>query len=114
MGPASAAGSRWTMIGLSVATVFIPSMLRRFTGGCETVDVPGSTVRDIVNGLTELHPELAGRLLDDGQLRGNISVAIDGEVSTLGMLDSVEDESEVHFIPAISGGRTRSHADSLG
>ncbi len=102
------------MIELSVATVFIPSMLREFTAGCGTVDVSGTTVRDIVEGLTERYPDLAGRLLDGGDLRASISVAIDGEVSTMGMLDAVQDESEVHFIPAISGGRRHCYADPLG
>ncbi len=97
-----------------MATVFIPSMLRQFADECETVAVGGCTVREIVDGLIAVYPGLAGHLLDGRDLRGNISVAIDGEVSTMGMMDSVEDESEVHFIPAIAGGRQRFHADTLG
>ena len=97
-----------------MATVFIPTMLRPLAGGCEALEAPGSTVREVVEDLTRRYPKLRSRLLDGGQLRGNISVAIDGEVSTLGMLDKVEPGSEVHFIPAISGGRVRSNADPLG
>ena len=37
-------------------------------------------------------------------MKPNISVAIDGEVSALGLLDKVGENSEVHFIPAIGGG----------
>ena len=33
-----------------------------------------------------------------------LAVIIDGEVSLLGMLDKVQETSEVHFLPAIGGG----------
>ena len=88
-----------------MATVFIPSMLRPLAGGHDSLDVSGATVREVVENLVERYPGLRGRLLDDGQLPGNISVAIDGEISTLGLLDELEPDSEVHFVPAISGGR---------
>ncbi len=102
------------MIELSVATVFIPTMLRPLAGNCETLDVSGSTVGEVVDALTGRYPALRGRLLDGGQLRGNISVAIDGEISTLGMLDDLDEDSEVHFIPAISGGRQETDAIAVG
>ncbi len=102
------------MIEILVATVFIPTILRPLAGNRETIDASGSTVAEVVNNLTQSYPELSGRLLEDGQLRGNISVAIDGEVSTLGMLDDVEEDSEVHFIPAISGGRKETDAVAVG
>ena len=79
-------------------------MLRPLAGDASEIEVRGATVREIVQNLTAAHPALGDRLLEDGQLRSNISVAIDGEVSTLGLLDTVESDSEVHFIPAISGG----------
>jgi len=33
-----------------------------------------------------------------------LSVAVDGRVSSLGMIQKVDEMSEVHFIPAIGGG----------
>ncbi len=89
-------------------------MLRPLAGGCESVAVRGATVRQVVEGLGELYPALTNRLVKEGRLRGNISVAIDGEVSTLGLLDRVEPDSEIHFIPAIQGGRRTDHANQLG
>lgn len=97
-----------------MATVFIPSMLRPLADGRETVEVSGSTVGELVGNLVAAHPELAGRLLDGDSLRSNISVAIDGEVSTLGLLDAVGTDAEVHFIPAIAGGRGGHDANALG
>ena len=87
-----------------VPTVFIPSLLRPFAGGRAEAPVAGSNVGEVIDNLLERYPELAGRLLEDGQLRGNLSIAIDGEIGTMGRLDRVEEDSEIHFIAAVSGG----------
>lgn len=97
-----------------MATVFIPSMLRPLADGRETLEVGGSTVGELVRNLAALYPGLAQRLLDGDRLRSNISVAIDGEVSTLGLLDAVGADAEVHFVPAIAGGRGGLGANDLG
>ena len=102
------------MIELPVAIVFIPSMLRPMVGDRSTVAVSGSTVREVVENLTLRYPSLRPRLLDKGQLRSSISVAVDGEISSLGLLDSLEEDSEVHFIPALAGGCGGPSAVSLG
>ncbi len=85
-------------------TVFIPSLLRPLADDLAEVSVAGSNVRAVINSLIERYPNLADRLLENGQLRGNLSIAIDGEISTMGMLDDVEEDSEIHFLAAISGG----------
>ena len=89
-----------------MATVFIPTLLQAAVGGVCRVEVPGSTVRQIIEGLDRLHPGMQAHLVEAGRLRTNVSVAIDGEVSPLGLLEPVGPESEVHFVTAISGGRT--------
>ena len=102
------------MIGLKVATVFIPTMLRPLADDRQQVEVAGTTVRELVENLTATYPRLRSRLLDGGDIRGNISVAIDGEVSTLGMLESIDEHAEVHFVPAIAGGIRGGNADTVG
>ena len=87
-----------------MATVFIPSLMRDLTGGEQTVEVSGSTVREIVNGLEGRYPGFKDRLMDGFRLKGNITVAVDGEVSPIGVLADVKENSEVHFLPAIAGG----------
>ena len=87
-----------------MATVFIPSLMRKLTGGKEHVVVGGGTVRQLINNLDEQYPGVKNRLLDGGRVKRNISVAIDGEISRLGLLEKVKEDSEVHFIPAVGGG----------
>ena len=62
-------------------------------------------MRQIVNNLEAQYPGFMERLVEDGRIKGNISVAIDGEITPLGMLEKVGENSEVHFLPAIGGGR---------
>jgi molybdopterin converting factor small subunit len=84
--------------------VYIPSLLRNLTGGESELEISGSTVRDVVRNLERIHPGLEDRLIDNGQLRANISVAVDGEITPLGLLEQVGADSEIHFVAAIKGG----------
>ena len=44
------------------------------------------------------------RLTENGRLKAAFAVAVDGEVSQLGILEKVREDSEVHFLNAIAGG----------
>jgi sulfur-carrier protein len=79
-------------------------MLQVALGGVSRVEVPGSTVRQVIENLEALHPGARAQLMDGARLRPNLSVAVDGEVSSIGLLEPVEPDSEVHFVTAISGG----------
>ena len=87
-----------------MATVYIPSLMQTLTGGQQKVEVPGSTVRQIINNLDETFPGMKERLVENNRVKPNISVAVDGVVTTLGILEKVGESSEVHFLPAIGGG----------
>ncbi|MBI4310688.1 MAG: MoaD/ThiS family protein [Chloroflexi bacterium] len=87
-----------------MAVVYIPSLMRGLTGGRNQVQASGATVAQIVEALEKAFPGIKERLLEDGDLKPHISVAVDGEVSPLGLLEAVKEDSEVHFLPAISGG----------
>ena len=64
----------------------------------------GATVRQVIDNLERAWPGIGERLVAEGRLRTNISVAVDGEVSPIGLLEPVSAESEIHFVAAISGG----------
>ena len=87
-----------------MATVFIPSLMQNLTGGQQRVEVDGSTVHRIVDNLEKAYPGIKERLVENNRIKPNVSVAIDGEVTPLGMLEKVGESSEVHFLPAIGGG----------
>ena len=72
-----------------------------------TSDVPGATVREVLEGLFATHPTLRGYVLDDqGALRKHVVVFVDGvairDRRTLG--DAVGADGEVVIMQALSGG----------
>lgn len=85
-------------------TVWIPSQLRPLTGGQETVAVKGRTVRQVIDELERLYPGIKERLCVGGMLRPGLAVAVGTQIATLGLAQPVEENSEVHFLPAIGGG----------
>ncbi len=87
-----------------MATVWIPPLMRNLTGNTEKVEVAGDTVRELVAALDERYPGIAERLVEENRIRPGLSVAVDGTVSNKGLRESVQPDSEVHFIPAMSGG----------
>jgi molybdopterin synthase sulfur carrier subunit len=74
------------------------------TRGAKEVEVEAANVRQIIDRLEDLYPGIKDRLVEGGRIRPNLSVAVDGEVARLGLLEKVGKNSEVHFVPAIGGG----------
>ena len=87
-----------------MAKIFIPTMLQSLTAGVKQVDLDARNVRQIIERLEELYPGMKDRLVEDGEIRPNLAIAIDGDVAIMGMLEKVEENNEVHFVPAIGGG----------
>jgi molybdopterin synthase sulfur carrier subunit len=79
-------------------------MLQALTGGDKKVEVDAFNLQQVIDGLEALYPGMKSRLVENGQLRSNLAVAIDGELARMGLLEKVGEESEVHFVPAIGGG----------
>lgn len=88
-------------------TVIIPTPLRRFTDGVETVVVEGGTIRDVFDHLEARFPGIRARLCEEnGDLRRFINVYVDGEdIRFLDRLDTaVGEKAEISIVPAIAGG----------
>ena len=87
-----------------MATVFIPSLMQSLTAGNARVEITGATVRQIVDNLEKSYPGMKERLVDNNRIKPSVSVAVDGEVTPIGLLEKVREDSEIHFLPAIGGG----------
>ena len=84
--------------------VYIPPLLRPLTCGISEVEVEASSVRQVIAALEERFPGIRERLCEGEQLRPGLAVAVDGRISSVGLLQKVRPESEVHFLPAVGGG----------
>jgi len=100
------------MLYLGVRTmslkVVIPTPLRKFTSGAESVEVEAGTVKDILDHLDSQYPGFRASICDEsGSLRRFINIYLDGEdVRFLENLATpAADGSELAIVPAISGGR---------
>lgn len=80
--------------------------MQGLTAGKEVVQVPGASVRQVINNLEREFPGTKERLYDpeEDSLLPGLAVTIDGDVGQLGLLEHVEENSEVHFLPSIAGG----------
>ena len=87
-----------------MARVFIPSPRRSLPAGTEEVDVIGANVREVVENLDRRYPGIRARLCIDDEMRPGLTVAVDGNVSQMGLTHKLREDSEVHFLPAIGGG----------
>ena len=79
-------------------------LMRNLSAGTDRVEVEGATVRQVIENLDKQFPGMKERLMEDGSLMPGISVIVDGTQSQLGLLERLEEASEVHFLPAIGGG----------
>ena len=75
-----------------------------YTGGMETVETEGRNVRRLILALDKTYPGLRDALMDGDRLKPGIAVAVNGQVSQLGVLQPLEENNEVLFVPAIGGG----------
>ena len=78
--------------------------MRDLTGGQESAEAPGQTVGQVIAALERAYPGLHGRLCDGQRLNPAIVARVDGKVARLGLSETVEEHSEIHFLPAIAGG----------
>ena len=88
----------------TVARVFIPAGVRSLTDGEEIIEADGKNVREVIDCLDRLYPGIKARLCHDDELAPGLSVIVGGSVSSMGLLQRVDADSEVHFLPAIGGG----------
>jgi molybdopterin synthase sulfur carrier subunit len=90
-----------------MSTVYIPAVLRANVGGAKSLDVSGSSIREVVSALVEQHPALGGQLLTtDGDLNRFVNVYVNGQdVRYLAGLETlVAPADEVRLLPAMAGG----------
>jgi sulfur-carrier protein len=90
-----------------MATVRIPTPLRKITNGQEEVAASGATIGELLADLEKQFPGLKERICDDkGQLRRFVNVfANDEDIRFLQNLDTpVKEKDEISIVPAIAGG----------
>ncbi|MDH3227338.1 MAG: MoaD/ThiS family protein [Thermoleophilia bacterium] len=90
-----------------MSLVRIPPVLRQAVGGEREVEVPGSTVAEVLDNLYDAHPAVKAQLQsEDGELHRFVNVYLnDEDVRMLSWLDTpVSDRDRILILPAMAGG----------
>ena len=90
-----------------MATVFIPTPLRRFTNNTSKLQIPAGNIKEVINDLSHNFPELKKHLLDEGgKIRSFINIFVgDDDIRNLQQENTiVKDETVISIVPAIAGG----------
>ena len=81
-----------------MARVVLIGNLAQLTGGVAEFTVSATSIKQLFDRLTELHPGL-GPHLQEG-----VAVAIDGQIYQETLLEPIRPDSEVFILPQIAGG----------
>jgi molybdopterin synthase sulfur carrier subunit len=84
--------------------LWIPPDLRYLTEGQEAIRVQGKTVGQALVNLNAVYPGLRESLCEGDKLNPYVTVVVDGEVGGMGLFEPLQEDSEVHFLPAMEGG----------
>lgn len=90
-----------------MATIRIPTPLRKYTQGQEEVTVDGGTVGELLTGLEKSAPGIRERICDEaGKVRRFVNIFVgDEDIRFLENLETpVKAGDEVSIVPAIAGG----------
>lgn len=91
-----------------MATVRIPSPLRRYTNGQSKVESQGANINELISNLEAQYPGIKSRLCEEnGQIKRYVNVFVnETEIRTLqGAETPLTDKDEVSIIPAMAGGQ---------
>ena len=88
-------------------TVKVPTPLRKFTAGSESVQGAGDTIGSLVENLDLKYPGLRERICDEqGRVRRFVTLYVNGDdIRSLQQLETkLKDGDESSIVPAIAGG----------
>jgi adenylyltransferase/sulfurtransferase len=102
---------------MKTISIVVPTPLRQYTDGRDTVDVEASTVSEALAALTERHSALKSHLYsEDGQLRSFVNIYLNDE--NIRYLEgegfaSLKSGDEIRIVPSIAGGVTKLEMDHV-
>jgi molybdopterin/thiamine biosynthesis adenylyltransferase/rhodanese-related sulfurtransferase/molybdopterin converting factor small subunit len=89
--------------------ILIPTPLRQFTGGSDTLEIEGTTVGDLLKGLVSQHADLKRHLYsDEGKLRSFVNIYLnEDDIRHLQKEETpVSPGDTLSIVPSVAGGST--------
>ena len=97
--------------------VLIPTALKTFAGGSDSVAVSGVTVGEALDSLLEKHPDLRKHLYsDEGRLRNFVNVYVNDEDIRYTSKDAtpIKEGDVISIVPSIAGGSSGVQPSEVG
>lgn len=99
-----------------MAKILIPTPLRQFAAGLDTVEVDAATVGEALRDLVAAHPQIERNLFNEqGRLRSFVNIYVDDE--DIRYLDReqtpLQSGSTISIVPSIAGGAPAAATESL-
>jgi molybdopterin synthase sulfur carrier subunit len=91
-----------------MATVLIPTPLRRLTGGQSKLSTNATDIAGLIQAIDQQHPGIAEKVLDgEGNVKRFINIFVnETEIRTLqGLATPVTERDQVSIVPAMAGGQ---------
>lgn len=90
-------------------TIFIPTPLRSYVGGKDSIEIQAGTLAEALDQLTSAHPDLRKHLYNEqGKLRAFVNLYLnDEDIRYLPQKEAtaVSSTDTLSIIPSIAGGR---------
>ncbi len=87
-----------------LVTVHVPQSLRTLSNGEAVLTAAGHNLRAVIKDLALRYPQLAERLVNGDRIGRGLSLAINGDVVSTGLITPVPEGAEIAIVPQISGG----------
>ena len=87
-----------------MAKVWIPALLRPLCDDNAHMTVTATTLKELLMALDEQCPGFYDRVVENGRIRPELAVAINGEAESFPLFEPIGPNADVAIVPAIGGG----------
>lgn len=84
--------------------VVIPALLESLCSGQRKLEVAAATLGETLRKLDEHCPGIYDRIVEDGRVRPQLAIAVNGEVYQMPLHERLKPDTELTIVPAIGGG----------
>ena len=84
--------------------LFLPYHLKKETNNEDFVEVEGKNLREVIDNLEKMYPGTKEYLVEGNRIKPGLSAICGYSATRRGLLQELEEDTEVHFLPSIAGG----------
>ncbi len=84
-----------------MAIVWVPALVCDLVNGLDKIIVNASTIQEAIDKLETSYPGFKKRMYSHDDLRDDIMILVDGEISYQGLRQKLLENNEIFFLPAL-------------